>query len=137
MPTQTTQLVMPHEVRAPHLSLAEQVQLLSALNGKIMGYPVFVSFQYTNQTDAKRSEPGQDYRPLPGVALDTFIGPIIGVYRRVDNRANRRAGVVGQVYFTVATCTRGDASERERPRSHRPSGVRNFQLTMAPPPEPE
>lgn len=108
------------------LSPLELERLRGALNATIDGQTVVVSFLYKNQTKAKRRVPGLDYQALPGVDYDAMFGTIHGVFRYVNNAANRRKGRVGQVYFGLNTQTRLDLEGRAQPTSFRPAGMRFF-----------
>jgi hypothetical protein len=118
--------IFKHEIDAPNLSLAERVLLLLALNAAARGEYTWVGMTYTCQTDSKRRLPGKDYQALPGVSPDAFHGPI-AVLRRVDNPANRRADVVGQVYMKCASVT------REHPTNIRFEGITEFMVKFSEP----
>jgi hypothetical protein len=126
----TTKLVTEADLNTPNLGQSERAALLLALNSVIVGTGrVYVSFTYQKQTKTKARKPGEDYVAMPGVSPDAFTGRLSLVARRVDNRANRRAGVVGKVFFHVPSTTRANGINPYGPTNFRPDGVLSFVVT--------
>ena len=118
--------ILPQELNAPNLSPAEQQALLTTANavGMGLGYAT-VSATYRKQTKTKARIAGEDYVAMPGVTMESQTGTMT-VWRRVDNKANRRKGVVGQVYFKIKSVTRADGVESFGYTNVRPEGLTAF-----------
>jgi len=121
--------VQPNEVRNPNLSPMESAAMLLAMNSTLMGVgDVHVSVTYPKQTSTKARVPDKDFVSLPGVSPETLIGKLM-VARRVDNAANRKAGVVGKVYCKVESVTRANGQSPYGYANVRPESVTAFVVT--------
>lgn len=126
---ETVQLVQPHEIKNPHLSPMQAAALLMAMNSALLDTgDVYVSLTYPKQTETKPRVAGKDYPVMPGVSPDAQMGKL-SVHRRVDNKRNRKLGVVGEVYCKVASYTRGDGQKPVGFTNVRPNDVTGFAVT--------
>ena len=118
--------ISAQEISTPNLSAAEANTLLTTLNAVEQDL-VFatVSVTYRKQTKTKARKAGEDYVAMPGVSMEAQTGTL-SVLRRVDNKANRRKGVVGEIYMKIKSVTRADGVESFGWTNVRPSGLTAF-----------
>jgi hypothetical protein len=123
------QIIQPGEIEAPNLNILQFQALLTTVNAVGAGLgQATVAVTYPKQTDEKPRIAGEHYVGIPGIAPDVLLGSL-SVHRRVDNPANRRAGVVGKVYLKVASVTRGNGVKPVGFANVRPEGLRSFVVT--------
>lgn len=123
--TQTTP-VSAQEIATPNLSAAEANTLLTTINAVEQDLVVAtVSVTYKKQTKTKPRKAGEDYVAMPGVSMEAQTGTM-SVHRRVDNKANLRKGVVGEIYLKIKSVTRADGVESFGWTNVRPSGLTAF-----------
>jgi hypothetical protein len=126
--TPTDRPIQSGELSTPSLPPVVAAALFTAANATIScGKVAHVSMTYSKQTKTKARIAGEDYVGMPGVSFETQIGTL-SVYRRVDNKVNRRKGVAGLVYFKVKTTTRGDGVQPYGYANIRPEGITGFAL---------
>ena len=119
-------MIQQHEINTPHLDPMSKAALVTAANAVAEGMAeVTVSMTYTKQTKTRARMAGEDYVAMPGVSYEAQTGTLM-VHRRVDNKANRRKGVVGQVYFKIKSTTRADGEQAFGYTNVRPEGITAF-----------
>lgn len=119
-------MIQPTEINTPYLNPLAKAALLTAANVVMSGMgEVTVSMTYTKQTDTKPRIAGEDYVGMPGVSMESQTGTLM-VHRRVNNKANQRKGVVGQVYFKIKSITRADGAQAFGYTNVRPEGITAF-----------
>jgi hypothetical protein len=119
-------MITAQQFQAPSLSLAEYQLLLTTVNAVEAGVvDATVSMTYTKQTKTRPRLAGEHYIGMPGVSMESQTGTL-SVIRRVDNKANRKAGVVGQVYLKIKSVTRANGVEAFGYTNVRPEGITAF-----------
>jgi hypothetical protein len=119
-------MIHQHNINPPHLDQATKAALVTAANSVLSGAAkVTVSMTYRKQTKTRARIAGEDYVAMPGVSMEAQTGSLM-VHRRVDNKANRRKGVVGEVYFKIKSVTRADGVESFGYTNVRPEGITGF-----------
>jgi hypothetical protein len=132
-------MIQQNDISTPALDQASKDALVTAANTVLEGLAeVTVSMTYRKQTNTRARIAGEDYVAMPGVSMEAQTGTLI-VHRRVDNPANRRKGVVGEVYFKIKSVTRADGVEAFGYTNVRPEGITGFVVLgmKAITPEPE
>jgi hypothetical protein len=113
-------------ISTPHLDAAQNAELLTAINTVDDGLAILtVSMTYRKQTKTKPRIASEDYVAMPGVTMEAQTGTL-SVHRKVNNPANRRKGVVGQVYLKVKSVTRANGVEAFGWTNVRPEGITAF-----------
>ena len=119
-------MIQQTQINTPHLDQQTKAVLVTALNSVVDGLArVTVSMTYNKQTKTKPRLAGEDYVAMPGVSQEAQTGSL-SVHSRVDNPANRRKGVVGQVYLKIKSVTRADGVESFGYTNVRPEGITAF-----------
>ena len=119
-------MIQQNELKTPHLNPVSAAALLTAVNTVDQGLArVKVSMTYRKQTKTRPRIAGEDYVSMPGVSHESQTGSL-RVFRRVDNPANRRNGVVGQLYLKVTSVTRADGVKGFGYTNIRPEGITGF-----------
>jgi len=119
-------MIKQNELNTPNLNPAQASELLTAANASSEGLAVItVSMTYRKQTKTKARIAGEDYVGMPGVSFESQTGTL-SVHRKVDNPANRRKGVVGEVYLKIKSVTRADGVESFGWTNVRPEGITAF-----------
>jgi hypothetical protein len=120
--------VAPQELSTPSLSQTDADALLSVVNAVAQQVAhATVSLTYKKQTKTKPRLAGEHYVQMPGVSMESQTGTL-SVHKRVDNKANRRKGVVGQVYLKIKSVTRADGVEAFGWTNVRPEGITGFAI---------
>lgn len=124
-------------IRCPNLNPTQYATLLTTVIAVDSGAcDATVSLTYLKQTKTRPRIAGEDYVPQPGVSCETQTGQL-RVLRRVDNKANRKAGVVGRIYFKVKSSTRADGVTDHGYTNIRPEGITAFALLGVSEPSPQ
>lgn len=119
-------MIQHNELNTPYLDLATKAALVTAANAVAQGVAeVTVSMTYRKQTKTRPRIAGEDYVAMPGVSMEAQTGTLM-VHRKVDNPANRRKGVVGEVYFKIKSNTRADGDQAFGFTNVRPEGITAF-----------
>jgi hypothetical protein len=119
-------MISQNQVNTPHLNEQTKAVLVTALHSVADGLAkVTVSMTYNKQTKTKARLAGEDYVAMPGVSHEAQTGTL-SVHSRVDNKANRRKGVVGQIYLKIKSVTRANGVESFGYTNVRPEGITGF-----------
>lgn len=130
-------MITQYEIKTPNLDQATKAVLLTALNTVAEGLAtVTVSMTYRKQTKTKARLAGEDYVGMPGVSFEAQTGTL-SVHKRVNNPANRRKGVVGEVYLKIKSVTRADGVDSFGFTNVRPEGITAFVVLGVNPHTPE
>ena len=121
-------MIQNTQINTPHLDQQTKAALLTAMNSVAEGLAtVTVSLTYKKQTRTKARIAGEDYVAQPGVTMESQMGTM-SVHKRTDNKANRRKGVVGQVYLKIKSMTRANGVESYGWTNIRPEGITAFAI---------
>lgn len=113
-------------ITTPHLDAAQNAVLMTAINTVDDNLAILtVSMTYRKQTKTKPRIASEDYVAMPGVSFEAQTGTL-SVHRKVNNPANRRKGVVGQIYLKVKSVTRANGVESFGWTNVRPEGITAF-----------
>lgn len=119
-------MIQHNELNTPYLDAATKAALVTAANAVEQGVAeVTVSMTYRKQTRTRPRIAGEDYVAMPGVSYEAQTG-LLTAHRKVNNPANRRAGVVGEVYFKIKSNTRADGEQAFGFTNVRPEGITAF-----------
>jgi len=119
-------MINQNELNTPHLDAASAAALLTAANAAAEGLAeITVSLTYRKQTKTAARIAGEDYVAMPGVSFEAQTGRLSAL-RKVNNPANRRKGVVGEVYLKIKSVTRADGVESFGYTNVRPEGITAF-----------
>lgn len=119
-------MIQQNELNTPHLDANSKAALVTAANAVFSGAAeVTVSMTYNKQTKTRPRIAGEDYVAMPGIAPEAQTGTLM-VHRRTNNAANRRKGVVGEVYFKIKSVTRANGQESFGYTNVRPEGITAF-----------
>ena len=119
-------MINPNDINPVNLNPAEARELRTAINSVDEGTAIItVSLTYRKQTKTRARIAGEDYVSMPGVSYESQTGTL-SVHRKVDNPANRRKGVVGEVYLKIKSVTRADGVESFGWTNVRPEGITAF-----------
>ena len=117
---------MTNTITTPHLDAVQNAELMTAINTVDDGLAIItVSMTYRKQTKTRARLAGEDYVAMPGVTMEAQTGTL-SVHRKVDNKANKRKGVVGEVYLKIKSVTRANGVESFGWTNVRPEGITAF-----------
>lgn len=117
---------MTNTITTPHLDAAQNAELVTAINTIDAELAILtVSMTYRKQTKTKARIASEDYVAMPGVSMESQTGTM-SVHRKVDNKANQRKGVVGEVYLKIKSVTRANGVEAFGWTNVRPEGITAF-----------
>ena len=116
-------MIKQNELNTTNLNRVQAAELLTAVNSVDEGLAVItVSMTYRKQTKTRARIAGEDYVGMPGVSYESQTGTL-SVHRKVNNKANQRKGVVGEVYLKIKSVTRADGVESFGWTNVRPEGI--------------
>lgn len=116
------------ELNCARLCPKQASHLLTIVNAIIGGLgDAQVCLTYKKQTEGDSRIEGRDFVPMPGIAPETLIGPLL-VCTYVDNPANRKLDRVGQTYLKIKSLTRANGINPYGWANVRPEGITSFSV---------